>query len=129
DHASFTGAEEGVAANPSLAGEGTSIFQAIEAFYNGEHVNILGAGRRFHGILTPDLRDVDTAALRLASMIPNSEPVLIETVPGNLLHLLPSNGRGTAGVRAIEIVDGSPRALSQARHERARTVALSDSLD
>jgi hypothetical protein len=59
DHRTLEGAERGVAANPGLAGEGTLLLQGLEAGYKGEHVNILSAGRRYKGITTPDLRDVD----------------------------------------------------------------------
>jgi hypothetical protein len=38
-----------------------------------------------------------------------------------------ASGKGTAGVRAIEIVDGSPRGLGQTRAERERIVHLADS--
>src|SRR5205823_9838436 len=86
-------------------------------------------GRRFHGLLTPDLRDADSVAVALASLIPNAEPILIETMPGNLSHLVPARGRGTAGMRAIEIVDGSPRGLSQTRAQRSRILEVADSLN
>ena len=38
-----------------------------------------------------------------------------------------ASGKGTAGVRAIEIVDGAPRGLGQTRAERARIIHLADS--
>ena len=52
--------------------------------FRGEHVNILNAGRRYKGILTADLGDVDEQALQMASILPPTTPVLIETIPGNL---------------------------------------------
>ena len=95
------------------AGEGTTLLQGLEAFYHGEHVNILSAGRRYQGLARrPTLRDVDEQALQLASMIPATAPVLIETMPGNLDKVPRRDRRRAApGVRAIEIVDGSPRGL------------------
>jgi hypothetical protein len=129
DHATFDGATEGILLDTTLAGYGTLLFPGLEAFYHGEHVNILNAGYRYKGITTADLRDVDDRGLALASKLPGLEPVLIETIPGNLAKVIPAHGPGTAGVRAIEIVDGSPRGMSQARRDHDRIVHLADSLN
>lgn len=129
DHRTLDGAREAIASNAGQAGQGVLLLQGLEAGYHGEHVNILGAGNHFQGITTSDLRDVDDQGLALASMIPNAEPVLIETLPGNLAHMIPAHGPGTAGVRAIELLDGSPRGLTQSRRDRARIIHLADSLN
>jgi len=127
DHRTFDGAREGWANNPSQAGTETLLLPAIEAVWQGEHVNILDADRMYNGILDASLRDVDTEALRLASLVPGNEPVLIETIPGNLSKVAAAKGRGTAGVRAIELIDGAPRGLAQSRLERARILDIADS--
>lgn len=129
DHRTFEGAERARADNPLQAGEGTTLLQAIEVFFRGEHLNILGAGRRYRGLTTPDLRDTDEDALILASSLPSNEPILVQTIPGKLTKLSPALGPGTAGVRAIEVIDGSPRGLGQSRRERAAIVKLADSLN
>jgi predicted metal-dependent phosphoesterase TrpH len=131
DHRTFDGAERGIASNASQAGqsEGTVLLQGIEVVLRGQHVNILSAGRRYRGITTPDLRDVDEQGLVLASMIANNEPVVIQTIPDDLAKTLPAGEPGTAGVRAIELIDGSPRGLSQGRRERLRILRFADSLD
>jgi len=129
DHATFEGAERGVAANPGQAGEGTMLLQGLEAFFRGEHVNILDAGRRYKGITTTDLKDVDEQSLAIAGIIPATTPVIIETVPGNLAKIPAKTTQGTTGVSAIEIVDGSPRGLSQTRRDRTRIVRIADSLN
>ena len=131
DHRSFAGAERGVASNPAVAGQGTMILQGIEAVYRGEHVNILNAGRRYKGLLTADLGDVDEQALQMASILPPTTPVLIETIPGNLDKVpaaAPELGGG-GGVQAIEVVDGSPRGLTQGRRDRARIDTLIEKLN
>ena len=128
DHATFEGAERGIAANPRLAGEGTMILQGLEAFYKGEHVNVLGAGRRYQGLTTPDLKSVDEQSLALASLLQATSPVLIETIPGKL-DRVPAASDTAPGVRAIEIVDGSPRGLTQGRRDRARILHIADSLN
>ena len=95
--------------------------------WNGEHVNVLDADRMYRGILDPALRDIDTEALRLASLMAGNEPVLIETLPGDPSKAQIAKGPGTPGVRAIELVDGDPRGLTQSRLERRRIIALADS--
>lgn len=128
DHATFEGAERGIAGNPGLAGQGTMLLQGLEAFFHGEHVNILSAGRRYRGLTNATLKDVDEDALKLASILPVTSPVLIETLPGNLNQVRAATDT-SVGVSAIEIVDGAPRGLSQTRRERARIVRIADSLN
>jgi predicted metal-dependent phosphoesterase TrpH len=128
DHATFEGAERGVAGNASQAGEGTILLQGLEVFYRGEHVNILSAGRRYRGITTPNLKDVDEQALQLAGILAATSPVLIETVPANL-DKVPATTQNAPGVNAIEIVDGAPRGLAQTREERAKILHIADSLN
>jgi len=127
DHRTFEGAREGWANNPTQSGTETLLLPAIEAVWQGEHVNILDADRMYQGILDPALRDVDTEALKLASLVQGNEPVLIETIPGNLSKVVTAKGRGTAGVRAIELIDGAPRGLAQSRQQRARILDIADS--
>ena len=129
DHATFEGAAEGVLLDTTLAGHGTLLLPGLEAFYHGEHVNILNAGYRYKGLTSADFREIDDQGLALASRIPGLEPVLIETIPGNLSKMIPAHGPGTFGVRAIEIVDGSPRGMSQTRRDHDRIVWLADSLN
>jgi hypothetical protein len=129
DHATFEGAERGIASNPPFAGQGTMVLQGLEAFFNGEHVNVLSAGRRYKGITSPDLKDIDPQALMLASLLSKNAPVTIETVPANLNKVPALSANGIPGVMAIEIVDGSPKGLSQTRKERARIVHIADSLN
>ena len=128
DHATFEGAERGIASNPGEAGERTMILQGLEVVYRGEHVNILNAGRRYRGLTTPDLKDVDVRSLQLAGFLKATSPVLIETVPANLGQV-PSPTANAPGVDAIEIVDGAPRGLAQGRAARQRIVHIADSLN
>ena len=121
------GAELGIADNPPVAGQGEMILQAIEAGWHGEHVNILGANRFYKGVTTADLRDVDDQALRLASLLPGREPIVIQTFPGRLDSLPLAKGPQTAGIRAIELIDGAPRGIDQTRILRSRIVHLADS--
>lgn len=127
DHRTVEGAELGIVDNPPVAGQGEMILQAIEAGWHGEHVNILGANRFYKGVTTADLRDVDDQALRLASLLPGREPIVIQTFPGRLDSLPLAKGPQTAGIRAIEVIDGAPRGIDQTRILRSRIVHLADS--
>ena len=119
-----------MAGNPGQSGESTMLLQGIEAFYKGEHVNALSAGRRYRGLVDATLKDIDPEALTLSSIIPATRPTLIETVPGDLSKVRAIAATDTsAGVLGIEIVDGSPRGLSQTRRERQRIVALADTFN
>jgi hypothetical protein len=130
DHRTYEGAERGIASNAGQADESVTLLQGIEAFYKGEHVNVLSAGRRFRGILNDSLKDVDVDALRMASIIPAAAPTLIETMPGKLDVVRTIAATDTSpGISAIELVDGSPRGLSQTRRERDRIIHLADSLN
>jgi hypothetical protein len=117
-----------VAANPGQVGQGTVLLQGLEAFYRGEHVNILNAGRRYKGLTTADLKDVDEQSLMMASLLVQTAPVLIETMPGNLSKVAAA-APGKPGMSAIEIVDGSPRGLTQTRRDHDRIVQLADSVN
>lgn len=128
DHRTVEGALEGWANNPPLSGQGTVLLPAIEVVYNREHVNILDYHRTFRGLTDDRMRDMDTTALRMASIIPSREPVIVHTVPGDLHEITPHDGPQTPGVRAIEIVDGAPRGLGQTRRQREQIVKLADSL-
>jgi hypothetical protein len=131
DHATFDGVAEGIALDSGFVGQGnaTTLLPGLEAFFHGEHVNVLNAGVRYLGLTTADYRQVDDQALSLASLINGAEPVLIETIPGNLNNVIPAAGPRTAGVRAIEIVDGSPRGMSQTYRDHDRILGLADSLN
>ena len=129
DHRTFEGARDGWANNPSRAGDGTVLLPGIEVVWRGEHVNVLDADRMYRGIFNATRRDIDEPALVLASAIAGAEPVLIETIPGDLSKMVPATGSGTAGVRAIEIIDGATRGISQTRRERTRILQLADSFN
>ncbi|HEX9483338.1 MAG TPA: hypothetical protein VF929_02115 [Gemmatimonadaceae bacterium] len=127
DHRTFEGARDAWANNPELAAQRTVLIPAIEVSWRGEHVNVLDADRRYRGLLTPTLRDIDESALRLASLLPGNEPVLVETLPGQIDRAPSASGPGTPGIRAIEVIDGAPQGLGQARRERRAIVHLADS--
>jgi amino acid transporter len=131
DHRTYDGATEGLALASSLVGEGsaTTLLPGLEAFFHGEHVNILNAGLRYRGLTGADFVEVSDTALAYSSMFAGVEPILIETIPGNLDMIIPATGPRSAGVRAIELVAGSPRGMSQTKRDHDRIVTLADSLN
>ena len=129
DHGTVAAAEQGMANNPNPAANGTTILQAIEVTWSGEHVAILNAERTYKGLFTPNLRDVDEQGMRLASLIGSREPVVIWNHPGELNRLPIAQGPGTPGVRAIEIVNGAPDGMDKIRPRRAEIVALAERND
>lgn len=124
DHGSVAGAERALATNPQRAGEDVTLLQSIEVTWDGEHVSVLGAQRTYSGLLTQNLRDVDTTGLRLGSLIPNREPVVVWNHPRVLTRLPMNEGPGTPGIRAVEIVNGSPDNMNDMQPQRAALLAL-----
>jgi len=124
DHGTVFEAEKGLAVDPNPAGEGTVLLQGIEVTWNGEHVDILGAERTYKGVLTPNNRDVDEQALRLASLLPGREPVVVWNHPRVITRLAPAAGNGTPGVRAIEVTNGAPDSMDGVRRAHSAIVAL-----
>jgi len=137
DHGSVAGAERALATNPPTAaqggggggGGGVVLLQGIEVTWNGEHVGILGAERTYRGLLTENRRDVDAEALRLASLIPGGEPVVIWHHPRRMDRLRTYAAPDTAGVSAIEIVNGAPRDIDNIRDNHAAITQYAEQHD
>jgi predicted metal-dependent phosphoesterase TrpH len=127
DHGVVSAAEQGIANNPNPAGTGVSVLQSIEVSWAGEHVGIPGIERSYKGLLTNNGRDVDEQALRLASFITGREPVVIWHHPKELNRLPVLNDSTPAGVRAIEIVGGSPSRIQGVRDKRDQLIAIASS--
>lgn len=124
DHGTVAGAERGLANNTPSGLDEPVTLQSIEATWTGEHVSILAAQRTYTGLLTENLRDVDPQALRLASMVAAREPVVVWHHPRDLSRLPPAAGARTAGIRAIEIANGSPDSMDDVEPKRAQIVAF-----
>jgi hypothetical protein len=124
DHATVEEAERGLAANPATAADGVLLLQGIEVTWDAEHVTILGAERIYRGLLTENKRDVDVRGLELGSLITGREPVVIWNHPHQLDRLPLASGPGTAGVRAIEIINGAPDDRDEGRRNHGAIVDL-----
>lgn len=126
DHANVGGAEQAMANNPASGSDDVILLQSMEVTWSGEHVGILGAQRAYKGLTTPNLRDVDEQALALASLLGGREPILVWHHPRRLNRIPPAGGTGTPGVRAMEIVNGSPDGMDDVRANRAEIVQLAE---
>ena len=124
DHRTVEAAERALAGNPPIAAEGVMLLQGIEVTWDGEHVGILSAERTFKGLLLESNRDLDPDALRLASLFPGTEPVLVWHHPHDLSRLPVYTGPDSAGVSAIEIKNGAPDDMDEMREQHADILAL-----
>ena len=129
DHATVSAAEQGHANNPRPAGLGVTLLQSIETTWDGEHVSIPGAQRDYGGLLTANLADVDTQSLRMASVIRGREPIVIWNHPRNVTRLPLAPHPQTAGVRAIELVNGAPKDIDNLRANHEQLVAMASGAD
>jgi hypothetical protein len=126
DHFTFAGADAGVRANPSRAGDGTVLFSGIECLEGGEHVNVLGVGPADYGLFKG--RYIAAAALEAAVAAGRTRPVIVQTIPGSLGHIPRAGMVKVVPVTAIEVADAAPRGLSDGDRNRAWILALSDTL-
>ena len=129
DHGTVAAAERGLVNNPRAGLDGVMLLQAIEVTWSGEHVAIIGAERTYKGLMTNNGRDVDPQGVALASVVATREPIIIWNHAKELNKLPPAAGPGTAGVRAIEIANGSPANMDKIRPKRAALVAFAEQHD
>ncbi|HYC51030.1 MAG TPA: hypothetical protein VEB19_07980 [Gemmatimonadaceae bacterium] len=129
DHATVAAAERGLVGNPRAGLDSVVLLQGIEATWAGEHIALLGAERTYKGLLTPNLRDVDPEAVNFASAVATREPVIVWNHAKALNKLPPASGPGTAGIRAMEISNGSPANMDKIRPKRAAIVAFANKYD
>lgn len=129
DHATVAGAERGLANNTAAGLDEPMVVQAIEVTWTGEHVSVLGAQRTYSGMLTQNLRDIDPDALRLGSVVASREPIVVWHHPRDLNRLPPASGPSTAGIRAIEISNGSPDNMDDVKPKRAEIAAFAQRHD
>jgi hypothetical protein len=108
------------------ASQGVILLPGIELNWKGEHVGLLGSGRWCRGLMSTDLRDLDTSAFETTGRGTTRQPFIIWNHPrDSKLGSLPFSGdEGTAGVRAIEISNGAPHGMDWVRRKRQQIVAL-----
>jgi hypothetical protein len=128
DHEQFAGAAAAMAANPRRAGDGLVAAPALEAWFARVHVVLLGVTPADRVLLaSPKLDTLLPAAVRDGRL--SRAPIAIATLPDRVLPFLRRDRRdGFPFVRALELVDGAPRALAQSDGERGELTARGDAL-
>lgn len=126
DHRTYQGYEEGIAGNPSRAGDGVVLLPGLEIKFADKYSSALGEAWRYR------------SAMRGNHLIPDSlyrvmdetgiAPTLVLTIPSELSGVVAAAG-DSIGFVAVELSDASPRGLQQSRRDRARILSLADSLD
>jgi hypothetical protein len=123
DHRTFKGALAGEENNPSTAGLGTVLLPGVELHDVGEHPLLIGVDPRRMKITSPDWQRAAVEAD--GGPVP---PVLILSMPGNIVQVPSDELAGPVRVAAVEGVDGSPRGMAQTVNERAGIIALATRL-
>lgn len=121
DHKRVAGALAAAHGNPARAGTGLSVLPAIESWWNGIHVIVLGTSA-----LDPAFRadeQVDRAlpaAIASGRLAGRPLPVVLAAIPDDVLRALTPAARDSAPwLRGVEVADGAPRAIAQRDRERA----------
>jgi hypothetical protein len=123
DHRTFDGALDASERNPSLAGGGTTLLTGVELRDADEHPLLLGVDARRMKISSPDWREAAVEAD--GGTVP---PILILTLPGNIVRVPVNEYTGAIRLAAIEGSDGSPRGVAQTGTDRKGILALADKL-
>jgi hypothetical protein len=115
DHKRVAGALEAARANPVRAGDGLVVLPAIEAWWNGIHVVVLGATAVDSALVTDDqMERAIPAALASGRLAGLPSPVGFATIPDDVLRALTRRSLDSAAwIRGAEVVDGAPRGLTQ----------------
>ena len=123
DHRTFDGALSASERNPSLAGDGMTLLPGVELRDGDEHPILLGANPRRMKITSPDWQGAVVEAD--GGPVP---PILLLTIPGNIVRVPVNEYSGAIRLAGIEGSDGSPRGMAQTARDRKGILALADRL-
>ena len=123
DHQTFDGALSGAARNPATSGETTVILPGVELRDGDEHLILIGVDPRRMKITSPDWEGAAVAADGGPA-----PPMLLLSLPGDILHIPNEEIAGAIRIGGIEASDGSPRGLAQAAIDRDSILALGSRL-
>jgi len=119
DHRTFDGALNGAARNPAQSGDRTVLLPGVELRDADEHPILIGVDPKRMRITSPDWK----AAAVEADGGP-APPMLLLSLPGNIVHIPLDETSGTVHLTAIEAADGSPRGMAQSARDRDAIMAL-----
>ncbi|MDE2973406.1 MAG: hypothetical protein OXU64_01615 [Gemmatimonadota bacterium] len=129
DHYTWAGVDDAAPANPARAGERTAMLSGMEVRLRNRHVNLLGDRDRYVFALDGTWHHLDPDSIAAARERGAPPVTMLYTIPGRLDAIVPLAPGSPAGVVGVELSDGAPRGLEQARAERAKILAIADSMD
>jgi hypothetical protein len=123
DHQTFDGALRGMRGNPARSGERTTLLPGVELRDGDEHPILIGVDPKRMRITSPDWRGAAVAADGGPA-----PPILLLSMPGDILRIPLDETTGPVRVAGIEVSDGSPRGIAQAARDHDAIVALAGKL-
>lgn len=123
DHRTFDGALDGVQKNPALAGQGTTLLPGVELRDGDEHPILIGVDPKRMRITSPDWKEAAVAADGGPA-----PPILLLSMPGDILRIPLDETTGPVRIAGIEVSDGSPRGIAQSTRDQDAIVALAGKL-
>jgi hypothetical protein len=119
DHRTFDGALDGALRNPAKAGDRTTLLPGVELRDGDEHPILIGVDPKRMRITSPDWKEAAVAADGGPA-----PPILLLSMPGDILRIPFDETTGPIRIAGIEISDGSPRGLAQSARDHDAIVAL-----
>jgi len=123
DHMTFDGALTGLARNPARSGYATVLLPGVELRDGNEHPILIGVDPTRMRITSPNWEGAAVEAD--GGPVP---PLLLLSVPGDILRIPMSMTDGPVPLAGIEVSDGSPRGMAQAARDRDAILALAGNL-
>jgi hypothetical protein len=123
DHSTFDGAVSGARRNPARAGDGTVLLPGVELRDGDQHPLLIGVDPKRMRITSPDWKEAAIEAD--GGPVP---PMLLLSMPGNILRIPLSETSGPVRIEGIEISDGCPRGMAQAARDGDAIRALAGNL-
>lgn len=123
DHRTFAGAEAATRRNPPRTGDGTVLLSGYEGRYLGTFVIFLSVQRADSAALINSRRHLNEGML-----LSGRAPVSIVALPSPLIDVQAGARDDPPRLGGIELIDGSPRGLSQHDRDGAAIIRRADSL-
>jgi hypothetical protein len=130
DHKVVGGALAAARHNPARAGDGLVVRPAIESWWRGIHVVLLGDAALDPAVLADEQADRALAAAAAAGRLAGpARPVGFAAIPDDVLGVLtPAALDSAPWLRGVEVADGAPRAIAQRDREGAAIAARAAAL-
>jgi hypothetical protein len=121
DHRTFDGALDGLSRNPERAGERTVLLPGVELRDGDQHPILLGVDPKRMRITSPDWQGAAVEADGGPA-----PPILLLSLPGNIVRIPASETDGPVRIAGIEAIDGSPRGMAQSARDQDAIIALAE---